>query len=261
MYIYLLMDSILEVTAVTKSFGGIHAVQNVSFAVQRGTIHAVIGPNGAGKTTLFNLLAGAIKPDSGTIKFRGKEITGYPPYAVAAMGIMRTFQNIRIASTMTVIDNIALGTHTMHRSGFIRSLFHTPLVKKEERIAREKAEATASYLGIITILNKIAGSLSYGERRKMELARALISNPTLLLLDEPAAGLNMKETEELSEYIKAISSKGVTILIVEHDMGLVMGISERVTVLAQGQKIAEGTPREVQKDELVIRQYLGEGEW
>jgi len=254
------MDSILEATAITKSFGGIHAVQNVSFAVQRETIHAVIGPNGAGKTTLFNLLSGAIKPDSGTIKFNGKEITGYPPHAVAATGINRTFQNIKIAATMSVFDNIALGTHTLHCSGFIKSLLCAPSVKKEERIAREKVEAIASQLGITPILYKTAGSLSYGERRKMELARALVANPALLLLDEPAAGLNMKETEELSDYVKEIRAGGITILIVEHDMGLVMGISDKVTVLAQGKKIAEGGAREVQKDELVIRQYLGEDE-
>ena len=248
----------LDVKNISKSFGGINAVRNVTFAVKSGTIHSVIGPNGAGKSTLFNLLAGATVADQGSVDFMGRPITGKTPHEIAGLRIARTFQNLKIAPKMTVIDNIRLGLHTVYRSGFIGGLIKSSRVRTEEKEILEKAESFAEKFGLKDLLEREAGTLSYGEQRSIEMARALVSDPLLLLLDEPAAGLNMRETEDLADRIKEIGSTGITILLVEHDMGLVMRISDRVTVLSQGAKIAEGTPSEVQADKEVVRIYLGD---
>jgi branched-chain amino acid transport system ATP-binding protein len=252
------MSISLDVRTLSRSFGGIKAVREVSFTVETGTIHAVIGPNGAGKSTLFNLLAGATKADAGNVFFMDKEITGLPPHEIAALRIARTFQNLKIAPKMSVIDNIKLGLHTTCKSGFLGGLIKSPLVRREERIVTEKAETIAMRFDLTDVLEREAGTLSYGEQRSIEMARALVSDPLLLLLDEPAAGLNMRETEDLADRIKLIGETGITILLVEHDMGLVMKISDRVTVLAQGAKIADGSPNEVQSNIEVVRIYLGD---
>ncbi|MBL8029537.1 MAG: ABC transporter ATP-binding protein [Fibrobacteres bacterium] len=254
------MNTIMEVANLSKSFGGIKAVRDVSFSVNTGTIHAVIGPNGAGKSTLFNLLAGATPADTGRINFNGKDITGFPTHKIAALKIARTFQNLKIAPKMSVLDNIRLGLHTVCKTGLIASLLRTPSVRREERETYEKAEAAAKRLDIHHLLDREAGTLAYGEQRSVEMARALISDPLLLLLDEPAAGLNSRETEDLADRIKGINETGITVLLVEHDMGLVMRISDHVTVLAQGAKLASGTPREVQDNKEVVRIYLGDDE-
>jgi branched-chain amino acid transport system ATP-binding protein len=252
------MSIALDVRGLSRSFGGIKAVREVSFSVKTSTIHAIIGPNGAGKSTLFNLLAGSTKTDAGNVFFMGKEVTGFPPHEIAALRIARTFQNLKIAPKMSVIDNIKLGLHTTCKSTILGGLIKSPLVRREERIVTEKAEVIAKRFDLADLLEREAGTLSYGEQRSIEMARALVSDPLMLLLDEPAAGLNMRETEDLANRIKQIGETGITILLVEHDMGLVMKISDRVTVLSQGVKIADGSPQEVQNNKEVVRIYLGD---
>lgn len=253
------MDNVLLATKnLHRSFGGVHAVCDVTFDVPPGAIKAVIGPNGAGKTTLFNLIAGTLAPNAGEVIFRGKRITGRKPHAVAALGIARTFQTTRLFPHMTVLENVMVGRHARTRSGFIAGMLNLPWTWREDRQTRDKAMAILENLGLASYAPETASNLSFGRQRLVEFARALATEPTLLLLDEPAAGLNIYETQELAELIQRIRSRGITCLIVEHDMSLVMNISDEVVVLDQGRQIAEGPPAAIQRNPDVIRIYLGD---
>jgi branched-chain amino acid transport system ATP-binding protein len=250
--------ALLEVTGLSKRFGGLQAVDQVSFRVERGTIKALIGPNGAGKTTLFNLVSGVALPDSGTVTFEGRPIHGLASHRVAALGLFRTFQQIRLFAGMTVLENVMVGRHVRGRAGFLAGMLHLPWTWREERELEEQARAALDFVGLSAVAGWEATNLSYGQQRGVELARALAGDPTLLLLDEPAAGLNMRETAGLSALIGRIRDRGVTVLLVEHDMSLVMEISDEVAVLSFGQKIADAAPAAVQADREVIRVYLGD---
>lgn len=250
-------DVLLETQGLHRSFGGVHAVKDVSFQVPAGVIKAVIGPNGAGKTTLFNLIAGTLTPHRGDVVFRGKPITGRKPHAVAALGIARTFQTTKLFPHMTVLENVMVGRHTRTRSGFVAGMLNLPGTWREHRQTQEKARAILDDLGLAVHTQETAGTLPFGRQRLVEFARALATEPALLLLDEPAAGLNIYETQELSKLILKIRDTGVTCLVVEHDMSLVMNISDEVVVLDQGRKIAEGPPAAIQRNPEVIRVYLG----
>ena len=250
--------TLLEVKDLTIRFGGLVAVNRVSFKVEAGMIKALIGPNGAGKTTLFNLISGFIQPESGTITFSQKSIYGLKPYEIAEKGLARTFQHVKLFSKMTSLENIMIGRHLHSRAEFISGMLSLPWTKKEERAIVEKAMDIMSFLGIADLAGIEATSLAYGQQRIVELGRALACEPKLLLLDEPAAGLNMRETSEMAELISRIRKTGVTVLIVEHDMSLVMNISDEIIVLSYGQKIADAAPLAIQKNPEVIRVYLGE---
>jgi branched-chain amino acid transport system ATP-binding protein len=250
--------SLLEVIGLSKRFGGLQAVNDVSFKVEKGTVKALIGPNGAGKTTLFNLVSGVLPPDAGTVLLRGAPVQGCPPHRIAALGVSRTFQQIRLFGQMTALENVEVGVHPRSRAGFVAGMFHLPWTWTEERQIERRAREALEFVGAAGLAGAEATSLSYGQQRAVELARALAADPELLLLDEPAAGLNMRETAELAKLIGRIRQQGITVLIVEHDMGLVMNVSDEVAVLSYGQKIADATPRAVQRDPEVIRVYLGD---
>lgn len=250
----------LELTTVHKYFGGLHAVNNVSFKVTPGTIKAVIGPNGAGKTTLFNLIAGGLAPSSGTITFMGRPIQGLKPHRVASLGMARTFQNIKLFHGMTALENVMLGRHIRSRSGFLAGMFNLPRTWKEEKDIRARSMELLELLGIAQYEDVEAISLAFGQQRAVEMARALATEPDLLLLDEPAAGLNIYETAEIGRLIGRIRDMGITVLLVEHDMSLVMDISDEIVVLSFGEKIAEDVPEEIQRNPDVIKIYLGEDE-
>jgi len=253
------MDSVLlETRSLHRHFGGVHAVRDVSIQVHAGSITAVIGPNGAGKTTLFNLITGTIRPHVGQVLFRDMAITGWRPHAIASAGIARTFQTTRLFGHMTVLENVCVGRHCRTRSGFIAGMLNLPQTWHEERQIRASAQKILDGMGLGSLAQETACNLAFGQQRLVEFARAMAMEPTLLLLDEPAAGLNIGETEELGKRIMAIRDQGVTCLVVEHDMSLVMAVSDKVIVLDQGQKIAEGLPRAIQCHPDVIRIYLGE---
>ena len=252
--------ALLEINNLSKRFGGLQAVKDVTFSVREGMIKAVIGPNGAGKTTLFNLISGFIPPDAGTVRFRERPLQGSAPFQVAARGLARTFQHIKLFPHMTALENVLVGRHVRGRAGFVAGMLHLPWTKPEERSFRDRSLAAMELLEIAHLADAEATSLSYGQQRSVELARALASEPEMLLLDEPAAGLNMRETADLAKLITRIRDRGVTVLIVEHDMSLVMGISDEVVVLSYGEKIADESPLAVQKDPQVIRVYLGDDE-
>jgi branched-chain amino acid transport system ATP-binding protein len=250
--------ALLELGGVSKRFGGVQAVNGVSFRVEKGSIKAVIGPNGAGKTTLFDLISGFLAPDAGTIALRGTHIQGRPPHEVAALGLSRTFQHIRLFSRMTALENVMVGRHLRGRAGFLSGMLNLPFTWREEREVRERSLEVMDFLGLSHLAGTEATSLSYGQQRAVELGRALAGEPELLLLDEPAAGLNMRETADVAKLIARVRARGVTVLIVEHDVSLVMGISDEIAVLSYGRKIADAEPRSVQKDPEVVRVYLGD---
>jgi branched-chain amino acid transport system ATP-binding protein len=249
---------LVEVTGVSKRFGGVQAVNDVSFRVERGMIKAVIGPNGAGKTTLFNMVSGFVAPDTGTIRLDGRPIHGQPPHRVAARGVSRTFQNIRLFAQMSALENVMVGRHLRARSGFLAGMLGLGRARREDREVRQRALEVMEFLGIAALADADATRLAYGQQRAVELARALASDPELLLLDEPAAGLNMRETRDLAQLITRVRARGITVLLVEHDMSLVMDICDEVLVLSYGEKIADAEARAVQQDPQVVRIYLGE---
>lgn len=248
---------LLEVNELNKYFGGLQAVNQVSFNVKSGLIKAIIGPNGAGKTTLFNLISGALPLSSGKIKFSNKDITGLKPYEIAKKGIIRTFQNVRLFRNMTVLENVMIGRHIRSKAGFLSGILNLPWTWKEEKSIREEALKHLELLGAADLYNNEIGSLPFGKQRAVELT-ALACEPVILLLDEPASGLNIYETKELAKLINAIREKGITILLVEHDMSLVMDICDEIVVLNFGRKIAEGKPHEIQTNREIINIYLGD---
>ncbi len=251
---------LLEANKVSMHFGGVRAVSNVDLTVQKGQIFGIIGPNGSGKTTFFNALTGIYKPTAGTFAFKGKDITAWPPYRIAALGITRTFQNIRVFRNTSVLENVLVGEHCQVTSRLWDVLLRNRANADSEARTRRQAEELLSFVGLDEKAGEFAGNLAYGEQRRLELARALGNKPDLLLLDEPTAGMNDSEATEIMELIRRIQQMGVTILIIEHNMKVMMGTAEWIVALDAGQKIAEGPPQEIQRNPLVIRAYLGEEE-
>ncbi len=249
--------ALLEVEGVRHSFGGLVALDRVSFQVAPGQIKSVIGPNGAGKTTLFNIVCGLLRPERGTIRFKNRSIAGFKPYQVARAGISRTFQNPSLFLQMNVLENVMVGRHSRTHWEFAGCCLRFPGQPREEAAIRAAALAQLDYVGLASLAESPAGALAFGERRMVELARALATEPQLLLLDEPGSGLNTREKADLGRLIRRIRERGVTILLVEHDMTLVMDLSDAILVLHNGAPLAEGTPAEIQNDQKVVRVYLG----
>ena len=250
--------SLLTLSEVTKIFGGLVAVNDVSFEVPKGSIMGLIGPNGAGKTTVFNLITGNYVPDAGDILFDGKSIRGKKPHAIVEAGIARTFQSIRLFRNLPVLENVLAGRHCRMHSGVLPCMFHTPAQRRDEKNAVNRAMQELEFVGLADKAKEEAHSLSYGNQRLLEMARALASDPKLLILDEPAGSMNDPETEVLTQLIRAISQRGITVLLIEHDMNLVMQVCEKLLVLEYGALIAEGTPEAIRKNPKVIEAYLGQ---
>ena len=249
--------NILEIKNLSIMFGGIVALDDVNMTTKKGTIHGLIGPNGAGKTTLFNIMTGIYKPTSGNVYLNEKEITGFTPNKIANLGIARTFQNIRLFNSMSVLENVLVAMHNSMNVNIIDIILKTKNFKKEEKSKREKAEKLLEYTGLVKYINNRASSLPYGYQRRLEIARALATNPSLLVIDEPAAGMNHKETSDLKNFLDKINSDGTSILIIEHDVKLIMNLCSFVTVLDFGKIICEGVPEMVKQNKQVIEAYLG----
>ena len=252
--------SLLILRNLLKTFGGLVAMNSVTFSVDEASIVGLIGPNGAGKTTTFNIITGNYRPDSGEVIFDRKDITGRPTHKIVELGIARTFQNIRLFQDMSVLENVLAGCHCRMRAGLFPSLFRTPAQRSEERQAVERAMRELAFVGLDDQYANLAGNLAYGNQRLLEIARALASDPKLIILDEPAGSMNDPETAVLIELIYAIRQRGVTVLLIEHDMGMVMSLSDRVYVMEYGSRIAAGTPEQVSSNPEVIRAYLGEAD-
>lgn len=251
------MSAILRVEQLNMVFGGVHAVADLSFEVSRGSIHSVIGPNGAGKTTLFNMISGVYRPGSGKIFLQDADITGQSPHRLAAAGMSRSFQNLQIFMNMSAVENIMVGRHLHLDRSLWKAMLRLPVITRNDRAARDHALALLAFAGLEAYRDSDANAMPYGALKRLEIARALATEPQLLLLDEPAAGLNPSETAEIDALIQRVAADGVTVLLVEHDMKLVMQISQHILVLDHGRRLAEGSPAEIRRDPAVIRAYLG----
>lgn len=249
--------ALLEVKGLSKSFGGIHAIADLSFAIELGAIHSIIGPNGAGKTTLFNLITGLYRPTAGRILFDGRDVTGKPAHILARYGMSRTFQNLQIFFNMSAIENVMVGAHLHLSRGFLSALLRLPAVRKGDQRARREAAELLAFVGLSRHLDADASAMPYGALKRLEIARALAAHPKVLLLDEPAAGLNSTESREIDDVIKSIADRGITVVLVEHDMKMVMEVSDHIVVLDAGSKLAEGTVEEVRGNPQVVAAYLG----
>jgi branched-chain amino acid transport system ATP-binding protein len=251
--------TLLAAERLSISFGGVRALEDVSLEVAPGLVFSIIGPNGAGKTTLFNLISGLYAPDAGRVRLAGEDVTGFPPEALARRGLSRTFQNLQIFFRMTALDNVMVGRHRHETTGIFSDLLHLPAVARQNRASRTAAMQALERVGLAAMAARRASSLSYGGLKRLEMARALASEPTLILLDEPAAGCNAVETAEIEAIIRGLTRDGITVVLVEHDMRLVMNVSDRVHVLANGRTLASGTAAQVRADPAVIEAYLGTG--